>query len=321
MKLLSICIPTYNRKNLVENQVRFFINETRTNDDIEIIVSDNASTDGTYEYLNSLFDDPKLTLSKNDENLGLVGNIRFLSELAQGKYLWFVGDDDVIQSGTLDKIYRIVSSSDAGHIFINHRVCNANGVMFEKIYSSDCNKRILDIEDMVSSFETGFGPLMFLTANIYLRELVLEANQLADLVNEGYSLALPLGYSYYCSKKGRSLIVTEPLVDNIWGNNSWESEHKLVIFRDMIAILDKFSMAIDEDDEMSRFLLEHLPAKHPEYSYIPYLLKYRRDNYALKWYLKKHRDHLIPDLLETMKDLLQSVVLFLHNHTVFRLEK
>lgn len=47
--LLSICIPTYNRSTYLEEALCNIINDTSFSDDIEIIISDNASTDNTQE--------------------------------------------------------------------------------------------------------------------------------------------------------------------------------------------------------------------------------------------------------------------------------
>ena len=49
--LLSICIPTYNRRDFLETCLRSVVEELERHPDtsIEVVVSDNASTDGTRE--------------------------------------------------------------------------------------------------------------------------------------------------------------------------------------------------------------------------------------------------------------------------------
>ena len=50
--LLSICIPTYNRLDHIRRQLDFFKQEGAfSNEEIQFIVSDNHSTDGTGEWL------------------------------------------------------------------------------------------------------------------------------------------------------------------------------------------------------------------------------------------------------------------------------
>ena len=50
--ILSICIPTYNRVGLLKESINAIIEQKNTFDinNIEIVISDNASTDGTKEY-------------------------------------------------------------------------------------------------------------------------------------------------------------------------------------------------------------------------------------------------------------------------------
>ena len=62
--LVSILIPTYNRKDKVVNAINSALNQTYKN--IEIIVSDNCSSDGTLEHLNKLY--------KNINNVKIYGN-------------------------------------------------------------------------------------------------------------------------------------------------------------------------------------------------------------------------------------------------------
>ncbi|EDQ3425490.1 glycosyltransferase family 2 protein, partial [Salmonella enterica subsp. enterica serovar 4,[5],12:i:-] len=49
--LISFCIPTYNRKEYLEELLNSINNQEKFNLDIEICISDNASTDGTEEMI------------------------------------------------------------------------------------------------------------------------------------------------------------------------------------------------------------------------------------------------------------------------------
>lgn len=70
---LTIAIPTYNRLNTLKKSLRKAL-EYSKGKDIEIFVSDNASTDGTKEYINSLKKEyPRLKYYRNEKNLGLDG--------------------------------------------------------------------------------------------------------------------------------------------------------------------------------------------------------------------------------------------------------
>src|SRR4030042_301371 len=104
MKLLSICIPTYNRSKEViytVNTILTFIRKKNQDQEVEVIVSDNDSTDGTYEELKKI---KGIILHRNKKNLQLGGNLFELIKISRGKYLWFFGDDDLLIENELEEI-------------------------------------------------------------------------------------------------------------------------------------------------------------------------------------------------------------------------
>jgi len=91
--LVSVCIPTYNRAGMVGDAIRSALDQTYRN--IEVVVVDNASTDGT-EGVVASFSDPRLKYIRNERNLGLFGNCNRCIELARGKYIHILHSDDTI---------------------------------------------------------------------------------------------------------------------------------------------------------------------------------------------------------------------------------
>ena len=65
---LTIAIPTYNRKDLLERCLNSII--PQMDKDIEIFISDNASSDGTEEMVREKFNYPFIRYRKNEENIG-----------------------------------------------------------------------------------------------------------------------------------------------------------------------------------------------------------------------------------------------------------
>lgn len=90
---VSICIPTYNRADMVGCAITSALAQTYR--DIEVVVVDNASTDNIEEVVAS-FKDPRLRFVKNEENLGLFGNFNRCIEVAQGEFLHILHSDDYI---------------------------------------------------------------------------------------------------------------------------------------------------------------------------------------------------------------------------------
>ncbi|WP_164546766.1 MULTISPECIES: glycosyltransferase [unclassified Variovorax] len=91
MPLLSVVLPTYNSGELVIETLQSLLAQTFT--DFELLVMDDASSDGTWERLGG-FDDPRIRLHRNACNVGLPTNMNIAMAMAKGKYLARVDHDD-----------------------------------------------------------------------------------------------------------------------------------------------------------------------------------------------------------------------------------
>ena len=103
--ILSICIPTYNRLPYLRELIGVLEPQISkmNSDDVELVVSDNSSTDGTSTYLASL-DIPNFRFWTNEANVG--GDRNFLKCVAEarGGYVWLFGDDDIMPDGIIGKV-------------------------------------------------------------------------------------------------------------------------------------------------------------------------------------------------------------------------
>lgn len=104
--LLTIGIPTRNRAGYLRDllvSLEHQAGESIVSEcGLEILVSDNASTDETQELVSSVAD--RLVILrhwKNATNLGARGNYHKLVEEARGRFLWIIGDDDLLLDGGL----------------------------------------------------------------------------------------------------------------------------------------------------------------------------------------------------------------------------
>lgn len=107
-KTLTISIPTWNRASLLEELLSQVINQIeiyKLEDEIEIIVSDNFSTDNTERIvLNYCQKNSFLKYSKNDSNLGAKTNVIKSMHLANARFVLLLGDDDRIRHDCLPEI-------------------------------------------------------------------------------------------------------------------------------------------------------------------------------------------------------------------------
>ena len=93
-------------------------------DRMEIIISDNCSTDDTQQIVeDAIADGFVCRYLRNETNLGMDGNFVSCFRNAQGRYVWLLGDDDTI---IIDSLKRIVNLLDVPeeygllHIYQKH---------------------------------------------------------------------------------------------------------------------------------------------------------------------------------------------------------
>lgn len=102
LPLITIGIPVYNRFDLVEETINSALHQTYTN--IEIIICDNVSTDGTWELLNEIKQkDNRIKIFKNEINLGAVKNWQSVFSKATGDFFLMLWSDDLIDQRFIEK--------------------------------------------------------------------------------------------------------------------------------------------------------------------------------------------------------------------------
>jgi glycosyltransferase involved in cell wall biosynthesis len=117
LDLVSILIPTYNRKKLVERAINSALKQTYKK--IEIIISDNCSTDGTVEYLQELYGNNKnIKIFDNSTNKGPVRNWVNCIEQSSGYYSKLLFSDDSIRPNYIEETLKILKGSkDIGFVY------------------------------------------------------------------------------------------------------------------------------------------------------------------------------------------------------------
>lgn len=110
-KLLSICIPTYNRadclKRLLDNIIPQIL---ESEEGVEICISNNGSTDNTREIVIK-FQEKHPDLIKyheNEEDLGFDRNVFRVVNVAEGEFVWTFSDDDLIVENGFKEVIKVI---------------------------------------------------------------------------------------------------------------------------------------------------------------------------------------------------------------------
>lgn len=95
---VSVCLPVYNGELYISDAIASVLQQSFEN--FELIISDNASTDGTAEICHEFIDrDNRVRYFRSDVNGGLALNHNRAFKLAIGRFLMWFGHDDLLEKG------------------------------------------------------------------------------------------------------------------------------------------------------------------------------------------------------------------------------
>ena len=118
---ISICIPTYNRADNLANCLHSIaMNQAWGEMEFEVCVSDNASTDQTSEIVLEAAKSLDLRYFRQGWNVGRVRNYLKVVDMAQGEFIWLLGDDDLLMPDALRVATELLHEhGDADFFYIN----------------------------------------------------------------------------------------------------------------------------------------------------------------------------------------------------------
>lgn len=113
--LLTICIPTYNRPNALALQLQTLIPQLTK--EVLLVVRDNCSN-YFLEDLLSTRQMEKLVYIRNKHNIGADANIARCIEECKTKWVWVLGDDDLVKHNAVQEALRLIKLN-GNHCYIN----------------------------------------------------------------------------------------------------------------------------------------------------------------------------------------------------------
>ena len=110
---VTIGVPVYNGEAFLEDALRSALAQTR--DDLEVVISDNASTDRTGEICREYaLKDPRVRYFRNAKNLGAAPNYNIALHNARGRFFkWLAHDDRILPSYVASTTHALESRPDA----------------------------------------------------------------------------------------------------------------------------------------------------------------------------------------------------------------
>lgn len=115
--LVSVCIPTYNGEKYLQEALESLLNQTYSN--LEIVVSDDRSSDNTLKILHSYKTRSKIPFKiESHEPTGIGANWNHCLKFASGKYVKFLFQDDTLHPECISRLMSYANSfPEAGLIY------------------------------------------------------------------------------------------------------------------------------------------------------------------------------------------------------------
>ncbi|OGU15797.1 MAG: hypothetical protein A2076_14440 [Geobacteraceae bacterium GWC2_53_11] len=118
-KLVSVCIPVYNGEKYIGETIQSVLDQNYTN--IEILIQDNASTDGTWKLLQEYVRNySNVSIQCNPRNYGMATNWNIVTSRAQGEYLLLLSADDTLDAEFLTRCLKMFAECDTDIVTTNH---------------------------------------------------------------------------------------------------------------------------------------------------------------------------------------------------------
>ena len=127
MVRVSVCMTTYNGEKYIYKQIESILNQLEEND--EVIICDDGSSDSTIGIISS-FEDSRIKVVINDENLGFSRNFTKCISLAQGDFIFLSDHDDIWLPDKVRKYLEIFEGkSDVVSIMSNMEIIDENDLV------------------------------------------------------------------------------------------------------------------------------------------------------------------------------------------------
>ncbi len=206
--LVSVIIPTYNRPDYLKQAIESAVKQTYQN--MEIIVSDDCGPEKeAFQKIVGDFQDSRITLRRNVNNLGVTLNFVEALKEAQGKYIACLNDDDLWNQDFLEKLIPpLEENPDLALAFCDHYIMDAEGEinypeteritqychrdrLKQGVYKPFCKLGLIDNSVPISSAAV-------------LRKDVDDLTNIPAEVETGWDLYL----NYLCCRSGRGAYFT-----------------------------------------------------------------------------------------------------------------
>ena len=168
MPEVTIGMPVYNDVNFIEQSIECILKQSFQ--DFELIISDDCSIDGCDIICKKYCEkDSRIKYIRQEKNIGISKNMKFLLNIANTKYFMWAGDDDVLEPTFIEKlIHKLESTNNCVSVFCTFSYIDENSVQIENEQNFDYSSpnRLRRLFNFFKKPNDIFGYGIFVTSEI-----------------------------------------------------------------------------------------------------------------------------------------------------------
>lgn len=258
---LSICVPTYNRADLLAVSLRGLLEGLRADgyeDRIEVCVSDNGSKDHTSQILAGIAAEfPALRYQRNNSNLGFGRNLWNVIELAHSDHVLLLGDDDAIDVARLAEIITALDAEEPDLLLLNSE--SGNRVAVSGIAATPGPHRLSGLERYLA--ELGPFHATFIGNLVFRRSAFLAVPVGSVISDSAYPHMVPV---LDCLRRGRTVFLPISLIRSDDRHRSWQVMQPIYTAIDLAQVYRQFGLPgtrlrLAERARLASFFARSLP--------------------------------------------------------------
>lgn len=244
MPLVSVIIPCYNAKKYLDKCLNAL--ELQTFNDFEVVIVDDCSSDGSYDYLRGLKNRFKFDLNvlKNEYNSGPAVTRNNGIKVAKGEFISFCDSDDWYDPNYLELMVKELKKQKADMVFCNYRKIFLSGKKIDCINIKSLPEHKIDVSDTL-----GFGVDSLCT--IMIKKEIIYNTPIPDIRNGEDMAVIPLLimqskafgvvetpiYNYYCVDNSLSRTVDYNVINSLELSFKYILDHCDWMYRDEIEFI------------------------------------------------------------------------------------
>lgn len=169
-KEVAVVVVTYNRKELLKEALNALVEQNYNN--IKVIIADNASTDGTKEYIADVLKDKRFLYFNTGANLGGAGGFNFGMKKAVelgADYIWIMDDDCIVHKDSLESLLNFAKEQNDDFGYLSSVVRWKDGSICKM------NNQKINLKKRVEDFETNGQRIMLASfVSLFMKRSVVE---------------------------------------------------------------------------------------------------------------------------------------------------